>query len=105
MLHLKDLFALFSRPHERSLRDIIRPILFIPESTKVNQLLKEFKHQHMHIGVVINEYGSIIGLVTLEDVLEEIVGEIRDEYESVPQRLFPSSRAAGSSMQALSSRT
>jgi CBS domain containing-hemolysin-like protein len=89
MLHLKDLFALFSKHTERPLRDIIRPILFVPESTKVNQLLKEFKHQHMHIGVVINEYGSIIGLVTLEDVLEEIVGEIRDEYESVPQKIVP----------------
>ncbi len=87
MLHLKDLFTLFSRHVNRPLRDIIRPILFIPESTKVNQLLKEFKHQHMHIGVVINEYGSIIGLVTLEDVLEEIVGEIRDEYESIPQKI------------------
>lgn len=88
MLHLKDLCALISKGQEKPLRDIIRPILFIPETIKVNQLLKEFKHQHMHIAVVINEYGSIIGLVTLEDVLEEIVGEIRDEYESVPQKII-----------------
>lgn len=82
MLHMKDVFALVSRQEERQLKDIVRPILFIPESIKVNQLLKEFKQQHMHIAMVLNEYGGIIGLVTLEDVLEEIVGDIRDEYEA-----------------------
>lgn len=88
MLHLKDLCAALSKDLDKPVKDIIRPILFIPESIKVNQLLKEFKHQHMHISMVINEYGSIIGLVTLEDVLEEIVGEIRDEYELVPQKII-----------------
>ena len=87
MLHLKDAFALLAKNEERSLKDIVRPILFIPESIKVNQLLKEFKEQHMHIAMVINEYGGIIGLVTLEDVLEEIVGEIRDEYEAVTEKI------------------
>jgi CBS domain containing-hemolysin-like protein len=61
--------------------------LFIPESIKVSQLLKEFKQQHMHIAMVLNEHGSIIGLVTLEDVLEEIVGEITDEYEEVNEKI------------------
>ena len=81
MLHMKDIFALISRHENRHLKDIVRPILFIPESIKVNQLLKEFKQQHIHIAIVLNEYGGTIGLVTLEDVLEEIVGDIRDEYE------------------------
>lgn len=88
MLHLKDLCSLIAKGEDKPIRDIIRPILFIPETIKVNQLLKEFKHQHMHIAIVINEYGSIIGLVSLEDVLEEIVGEIRDEYELVPQKIL-----------------
>ena len=102
MLHLKDLCALLTTGQDKPLRDIIRPILFIPETIKVNQLLKEFKHQNMHIAMVINEYGSIIGLVTLEDVLEEIVGEIRDEYESVPQKIInlkPGSWLADSSIE------
>jgi CBS domain containing-hemolysin-like protein len=81
MLHMKDLFFICSQYQHTTLRDIMRPVLFVPEGTKVNQLLKEFKLQHMHLALVINEYGMIIGLVTLEDVLEEIVGEIHDEYE------------------------
>ncbi len=88
MLHLKDLFALLSKNIEKPVKEIVRPILFIPESIKVNQLLKEFKDQHMHIAMVINEYGAIVGLVTLEDVLEEIVGEIRDEYEAVTEKVI-----------------
>lgn len=87
MLHFKDLVPLMINPQEHNLRDILRPILFIPETVKVNQLLKEFKDQHMHIGMVINEFGTIVGLVTLEDVLEEIVGEIRDEYEAVTEKI------------------
>lgn len=88
MLHLKDLFGPLSRTNEAvpTIKELIRPILFIPENVKVNQLLREFRHQHMHIAMVINEFGSIIGLVTLEDVLEEIVGEIRDEYEAVTEK-------------------
>ncbi len=91
MLHLKDIFSNFLRGEsdDKPIRDMLRPILFIPESVKVNQLLKEFKAKSMHIGMVINEYGGITGLVTLEDVLEEIVGEIRDEYETVKEKIVP----------------
>ena len=96
MLHLKDVFTILSRNEERLVKDILGPILFIPESIKVNQLLKEFKEQRMHIAIVINEYGGIIGLVTLEDVLEEIVGEIQDEYEAVTERSCLSSMVVGS---------
>jgi putative hemolysin len=84
MLHLKDLFAV---AENKSIKDILRPMLFIPESIKVNQLLKEFKEQHMHIAIVLDEHGSIVGLVTLEDVLEEIVGEIQDEYEASTEKI------------------
>jgi putative hemolysin len=87
MVHLKDILMLLSKKEEKQLKDIIRPILFIPESIKVNQLLREFKAQHMHIAMVINEHGSITGLITLEDVLEEIVGELRDELEAIRERI------------------
>lgn len=89
MLHQKDLFMAFLRNDKPTLRSLLRPIMFIPESIKVNQLLREFKEQHMHIAMVLNEYGGVIGLVTLEDVLEEIVGEIRDEYEAVTEKVIP----------------
>jgi len=89
MLHLKDVILLESQQPSKGIRDIVRPILFIPESTKVSELLKEFKVQNMHIALVIDEYGVIDGLVTLEDILEEIVGDIRDEYETTPQKIIP----------------
>lgn len=93
MVYLKDIIpAIMHQKEDQSialLKDFVRPILFIPESIKANQLLKEFKAQHMHIGIVINEHGDTAGLVTLEDVLEEIVGEIHDEYESITQKVIP----------------
>ena len=81
MLYQKDILALLSQDQHKSLHDLVRPILFVPESMKINQLLRQFRQQRMHIAVVINEYGRVTGLVSLEDVLEEIVGEISDEYE------------------------
>lgn len=86
MLHLKDLFVAMANDEQRPLKDLVRPILFVPETVRVNQLLSEFKHQNMHIAMVLDEYGGIVGLVTLEDVLEEIVGEIRDEYEEILEK-------------------
>lgn len=87
MVHLKDVFALAAKNINSPIKDIMRPILFIPESVKINQLLKEFKQQHKHIAIVINEHGSMTGLVTLEDVLEEIVGEIVDENEIPAEKI------------------
>ncbi len=91
MLHLKDVFSLYLKDNsalqDKPLRTMLRPILFIPDSLKVNALLERFKKERVHIAVVMNEYGGVIGLVTLEDVLEEIVGEIRDEYESVKEKI------------------
>lgn len=87
MAHQKDIFVLLSRNESRELRDILRPIMFIPEAVKINQLLREFRQQQMHIAIVLNEHGSITGLITLEDVLEEIVGEISDEHEPVAETI------------------
>jgi len=82
IVYLKDiLFALQKDPSIR-LHDIIRPIIFIPDNMKVNELLKEFKLQQIHMAIVLDEYGNTIGIVTLEDTLEEIVGDIHDEHDA-----------------------
>jgi putative hemolysin len=89
MIYVKDILVQLTKEKPVTLRELIRPILFVPESMKINQLLREFRSKHFHIALVLNEYGSITGLVTLEDVLEEIVGEIRDEYEDVTEKITP----------------
>ncbi|MFA5998515.1 MAG: hemolysin family protein [Candidatus Babeliales bacterium] len=82
IVYQKDLFLqLQLNKTACHLRDIIKPIIFVPDSLKVSELLKEFKRQRIHMAMVIDEYGSTIGLVTLEDALEEIVGDITDEHD------------------------
>ena len=63
------------------MRDILRPAIFIPESKRLNVLLKEFRASRNHMAIVVDEYGGVAGLVTIEDVLEQIVGDIEDEYD------------------------
>lgn len=89
MIHQKDLFILFSKGEKKELRDLIRTIMFVPESIKVNQLLGKFRDKQMHMAIVINEHGIITGLVTLEDIIEEIVGEISDEHEPTLGKIMP----------------
>jgi len=82
IVYQKDLFLqLQLNKATFNLRDIIKPIIFVPDSLKVSELLKEFKRQRIHMAMVVDEYGSSIGLVTLEDALEEIVGDITDEHD------------------------
>jgi magnesium and cobalt transporter len=76
----KDLLRYMVEP-TLTLRDLVRPAVFIPETKRLNVLLQEFRSNRNHIAVVIDEHGGITGLVTLEDVLEQIVGEIEDEYD------------------------
>jgi magnesium and cobalt transporter len=76
----KDLLGHLLNP-ELTLRDLVRPAVFIPETKRLNVLLQEFRRNRNHIAVVIDEHGGITGLVTLEDVLEQIVGAIEDEYD------------------------
>ena len=64
-----------------NLRDTLRPAVFVPESKRLNVLLREFKASRNHMAIVVDEYGGVAGLVTIEDVIEQIVGEIRDEYD------------------------
>ena len=82
-------FVLLSKNEDKPLKEIIRPIMFIPENIKINQLLREFRQQHMHIAIVLNEHGIVTGLITIEDILEEIVGEISDEHEPITTKITP----------------
>ena len=83
ILLAKDLLPLIlNTSHEKfSIKDIVRPATFVPESKRLNVLLKEFRETRHHMAIVIDEYGSVCGAVTIEDVLEQIVGEIEDEYD------------------------
>ena len=80
ILLAKDLLRLFGE-EDFNLRDQLRPAIFIPESKRLNVLLKEFRASRNHIAIVVDEYGGVAGLVTIEDVLEQIVGDIEDEYD------------------------
>lgn len=78
----KDLLQYFGNKAKRfKLRDIIRSAVFVPESKKLDVLLRDFRGSRNHMAIVVNEYGAAAGLVTIEDVLEQIVGEIEDEYD------------------------
>lgn len=83
ILLAKDLlkFSLPQPPAETQIRQLVRPATFIPESKRLNVLLKEFRFNRNHMAIVVDEYGGVGGLITIEDVLEEIVGEIADEYD------------------------
>lgn len=86
IIHAKDILKLLKKDSDkRSLKDILRPSYFIPETKRVEELLKEFKTRKSHMAVVIDEYGGTAGLITIEDILEEIVGEIQDEYD-IPEK-------------------
>ena len=81
ILLAKDLLRYYAGEEEFNIRDMLRPVVFIPESKRLNILLKDFRSNRNHIAIVVNEYGGVAGLVTIEDVLEQIVGEIEDEYD------------------------
>ncbi len=80
ILLAKDLLRYFAGK-EFDLRDMLRPAIFIPESKRLNVLLREFRASRNHMAIVVDEYGGVAGLVTIEDVLEQIVGDIEDEYD------------------------
>ncbi|MCC7547362.1 MAG: CBS domain-containing protein [Burkholderiales bacterium] len=80
MLLAKDLLRCVAQK-ATSLREVLRPALFIPESKRLNELLRDFRRNRNHMAVVVDEYGGVAGLITIEDVLEQIVGEIEDEYD------------------------
>lgn len=81
VLLAKDLLRYYANRGDFNIRDMLRPVVYIPESKRLNILLKDFRSNRNHIAVVVDEYGSVAGLVTIEDVLEQIVGDIEDEYD------------------------
>jgi len=80
-LHVRDLVPLLQHPELIVLRDLLRPATFVPWTKPVEQLLREMQRRHLHMAMVVDEYGGVMGLCTLEDVLEVIVGDIGDEFE------------------------
>ncbi|HEX8873377.1 MAG TPA: transporter associated domain-containing protein [Nitrosospira sp.] len=81
ILLAKDLLRYHAGEEEFNVRDMLRPVVFIPESKRLNVLLKDFRTNRNHIAIVVDEYGGVAGLITIEDVLEQIVGDIEDEHD------------------------
>lgn len=82
VVHLKDILKKMRISGDVDIRSIIRPVSFAPETKRIGQLLKEFQVKHQQIAMVLNEYGGVEGVITMEDILEELVGEIQDEYDN-----------------------
>ena len=81
ILLAKDLLRHYAGEEQFNVREMLRPAIFVPESKRLNVLLREFRASRNHMAIVVDEYGGVAGLVTIEDVLEQIVGEIEDEYD------------------------
>lgn len=89
LIYAKDLLRVWRQGnHLESLRELVRPAYFVPEAKKVDELLAEMQSQRIHMAVVVDEYGGVAGLVTLEDIVEEILGEIQDEYDQAEELPF-----------------
>ena len=82
IVHAKDLLTLMEHRDLIILRDLLRSVYYVPETKPIDDLLREFQHRKVHIAIVVDEFGSTAGLVTMEDILEELVGEIQDEYDA-----------------------
>jgi CBS domain containing-hemolysin-like protein len=91
VLLYKDVLAAYARHPERAndpVKHLIKPVLYSPETKKIPQLLQEFRSKQIHLAIVVDEYGGTEGIVTIEDILEELVGEISDEYDVGQETLF-----------------
>lgn len=82
IIYIKDILKRMRKQEEIVIRDLIRPVIIIPENKRIGSLLKEFQQKHIHMAVIVNEFGGMEGIVTMEDIIEELVGEIQDEYDN-----------------------
>ena len=89
VLYVKDLLKVFAENTSLDLLKIIRKPYFVPETKRIDSLLREFKRHHLHIAIAIDEYGGISGIVTMEDIIEEIVGDIQDEFDKENEDIIP----------------
>lgn len=89
VLYVKDLIALMAKKEVIDLAKIVRKPFFVPESKRIDSLLREFKRRHVHIAIAIDEYGGVSGIVCMEDIIEEIVGDIQDEFDNEREDILP----------------
>lgn len=89
VLYVKDLIKVIAKDESLDLEKIIRKPFFVPESKRIDSLLREFKRRHVHIAIAIDEYGGISGIVCMEDIIEEIVGDIQDEFDNEQEDILP----------------
>ena len=92
ILYIKDLLPYLNKGENFKWNKLIRDVFFVPENKKIDDLLKEFQEKKIHLAVVVDEYGGTSGIVTLEDIIEEIVGDINDEFDDCLLYTSPSPR-------------
>jgi CBS domain containing-hemolysin-like protein len=88
ILYVKDILPHLKEGNDFEWQKLLRPRNYVPQNKKIDKLLKEFQAKHVHMAIVVDEYGGTAGLVTMEDIIEEIVGEINDESDEEQERLF-----------------